>query len=196
MCQSTLHQHEPRKQKYARGNHMPFMNKTLSKEIMKRTKLRNKFLKERTHESKKRYTSQRNYCVSLVKKTKKNYYNSLHEKGVSDNKTFWKTVKPFLSDKIVSKEQILLVENDEIISENSKIAESLNCFFSNIAKNLKIPGYRPYNDSLFENISHPILKVILKYRNYPSILTIGEVCKNKLKKQPLFHFHKLSAMKY
>ena len=45
MCRSTLDQHAPRKQKYARGNHMRFMNKTLSKEIMKRTKLRNKFLK-------------------------------------------------------------------------------------------------------------------------------------------------------
>ena len=87
---------------------------------MRRTKLCNKFLKERTDESKKRYTSQRNYCVSLLKKTKRNYYNSLNEKDVSDNKTFWKTVKPFLSDKIVSKEQILLLENDEIISEDSK----------------------------------------------------------------------------
>ena len=76
------------------------MNNILSKEIMKRAKLRNKFLKDRTDESKKRYASQRNCCVSLLKKTKKNYYNSLNEKDVSDNKTFWKTVKPFLSDKI------------------------------------------------------------------------------------------------
>ena len=30
----------PRKQKYARGNHMPFMNKALPKEIMTRTRLR------------------------------------------------------------------------------------------------------------------------------------------------------------
>ena len=188
MCRSVLDQHAPRKQKYARGNHMPFMNKTLSKVIMKRTNLRNKFLKERTDESKKRYTSQRNYCVSLLKKTMKNYYNSLNEKDVSDNNTFWKTVKHFLSDKIVSKEQTLFVENDEIISGDSKIAESLNSFFSSIVKNLKIPGYRPHNDSLFENVSEVILKVILKYRNHPSILTIGEVCKNKSNKQPLFSF--------
>ena len=91
---------------------MPFT----SKEIMKKTKLRNKVLKERTDESKKRYTLQRNYWVSLLKKAKKNYYDSLNEKDVSDNKPFWKTVKPFLSDKIVSKDQILLVENEEIIS--------------------------------------------------------------------------------
>ena len=86
---------------------MSFTNKTLSKEIMKRTKLPKKFLKERTDESKKRYTSQRNYCVSLPKNTKKNYYNSLNEKDVSDKKNFRKTVKPFPSYKIVSKEQNL-----------------------------------------------------------------------------------------
>ena len=28
ICRSTLDQHAPRKQKHARGNHMPFMNKT------------------------------------------------------------------------------------------------------------------------------------------------------------------------
>ena len=39
--------------KYARGNHMPFMNKARSKEIMIRTRLRNKFLKDRSEENKK-----------------------------------------------------------------------------------------------------------------------------------------------
>ena len=73
MCRSTLDQHVSLKQKYASGNHMSFMNKTLSKEIIARTKLLNKILKERTDESKKRYTSQRNYCVSPLKKTNKDY---------------------------------------------------------------------------------------------------------------------------
>ena len=41
---------------------------------------------------------------------------------------------------------------------------------------------------MFENVSDPILKVIMTYRNHPSILTIGEVCKNKSSKQPLFLF--------
>ena len=72
MCRSTLDQHVSLKQKYASGNHMSFMNKTLSKEIIKRTKLLNKILKERADES-KRYTSQRNYCVSPLKKTNKDY---------------------------------------------------------------------------------------------------------------------------
>ena len=37
--------------KYIRGNQSPFMNKTLSKEIIKRTKLRNNFFKNSTDEN-------------------------------------------------------------------------------------------------------------------------------------------------
>ena len=46
--------HAPRKQKYARGNRMPFMNKALSKK-MTRALLRKKFLKDRSKENKKKY---------------------------------------------------------------------------------------------------------------------------------------------
>ena len=60
----------PYKKKYPRDNHLPIMNKTISKEIMKRNRLRNKFLKNRTDENKSRYTKQRNYCDSLLRKTK------------------------------------------------------------------------------------------------------------------------------
>ena len=43
----VLNQHAPQKIKYVRGNQMPFMTKHLSKEIMKRSKLRNNFLRNR-----------------------------------------------------------------------------------------------------------------------------------------------------
>ena len=43
MCKRILYLHAPRKQKYARGSHMPFMNRVLSKKIMTRTTLRNNF---------------------------------------------------------------------------------------------------------------------------------------------------------
>ena len=37
-CKRILDIHAPRKQKYTRGNHIPFTNKALSKEIMTRTR--------------------------------------------------------------------------------------------------------------------------------------------------------------
>ena len=61
--------------------HLPFMKKTLSKEIRKRTRLRNKFLKNRNDYNKREFSKQRNYCVSLMRKSKKLYYNNLDEKG-------------------------------------------------------------------------------------------------------------------
>ena len=132
ICMDTLDRYAPCKQKYTRGNHLPFMNKTISKEIMKRTRFRNQFLKNRTDENKSRYTKQRNYCVSLLRKTKTQYYSNLDEKNVTDNKAFWKTVKPFLSDKITSKEKITLIEENEIVSNDENTAQVLNTFFSNI----------------------------------------------------------------
>ena len=70
------------------GNQMPFMTKELSKEIMLRSGLRNKFLIDKTDENLFLYTQQRNKCVALLRKTKKTYYGNLVEKNVTDNKKF------------------------------------------------------------------------------------------------------------
>ena len=58
----------------------PFTNKTLSKEIMKRTRLRNKFLRDGNDYIKREISKQRNYCVSFFRKSKKLYYINLDEK--------------------------------------------------------------------------------------------------------------------
>ena len=71
------------------------MNKTISREIMKRKRLRNKFLRKRTEANRRAYNIQRNYCVSLRRKIKRDYYSNLNHKQFTDNKNFWKTAKPF-----------------------------------------------------------------------------------------------------
>ena len=55
ICGEVLDRQAP-PEKYIRGNHSPFINKTLRREIMKRTRLRNNFLKNRTEEIRKKYT--------------------------------------------------------------------------------------------------------------------------------------------
>ena len=108
-------------------------------------KLRNTFLRNRSEENKESYDMQRNYCVSLLRKSKRDYYNNLNEKNICDNRKFWKVVKPLLSNKIVSNEKITLVEGKEIIKTNQANAKVLNNFFSNIIKNLEIPQYNQVN---------------------------------------------------
>ena len=70
-CNKILDQYAPRKKKYVRGNHSPFMNKNLSKAIMLRTKLGNISLKNRIEENKNRHIKQRNLCVTLLQKSKR-----------------------------------------------------------------------------------------------------------------------------
>ena len=84
------------------------MNKELSNAIMARSKLRNKFPKLKTKESKDAYRKQRNYCVSLLREIKKNIYENLDPKLITDNKKFWKQVKPFFSDKTPNNSKITL----------------------------------------------------------------------------------------
>ena len=46
------------------GNNAPFMNKTLSKAFMHRSKSKNQFNKNTTEETKKNHHKQINYCVT------------------------------------------------------------------------------------------------------------------------------------
>ena len=112
------------------------MNKVLSKAIMQRTKLRNKFQKDPSAENKFSYNKQRNWCVSLLWKEKKKYFANLNEEDITDNKKLWQTVKPFLSEKTKSREKITLIENENLVSDDAEVANCLNNFFSNIVKNV------------------------------------------------------------
>ena len=58
--------------------------------------LRNNFLKHWCEANKKAYNAQRNLYVSLVREANKEYFDNLDHKKVTDNKTFWKTISPFL----------------------------------------------------------------------------------------------------
>ena len=69
-----------------------FVTKELSKEIMTRSRLRNKYLKNRNEENRAIYVKQINYCVSLLRKSKKKYYENLDKRNLMDNKLSWKTI--------------------------------------------------------------------------------------------------------
>ena len=109
------------------------MTKELRKEIMKRSKLKNKYNKKRNYENWSLYKKQRNYCVSLLRKTKKAYFEKLNLKEIGDNKTFWKTVRPYFSDKDnkFSNFKIKIVVTDE-----KGVADLMNKYFINIIKTL------------------------------------------------------------
>ena len=61
---------------------------------MRKNRLRNTFIDSKTDVDRVAYNKQRNYCVSLIRKEKKAYYSNLNIRDVTDNKTFWRKVKP------------------------------------------------------------------------------------------------------
>ena len=58
---NILNKRAPLKDKLVRANNYPFMNKTLTKSSMTRSRLENKFLKNPNEENKSIYNKQRNY---------------------------------------------------------------------------------------------------------------------------------------
>ena len=116
-----------------------------------------------------------------MKESKRSYYEKLKPSSISDNKKFWKTVKPFFSDKVVLSKKITLVENNTLVSDSDTVAKIFKIFFSNAVKNLNIEKYEHFSfDKYFlskeEENENPILRAIEKYENHPSIIKIKEIC--------------------
>ena len=137
---SILNKHAPQKTKVIRANDKPFMTKALRKAIMRRSALKNKFYKTGSPDIGKAYKTQRNYTRRLLKKEKKRYFHNLDIKNYTDNKKFWKTVKPLFSKNTGGSQKITLVDGEEIISNDDEIAKTFNDFFIDSVKSLNING--------------------------------------------------------
>ena len=83
------------KQKYLRVNEAPYMTKELHREMMKRSRLCNNFLRTKSQEDRLKYNKQRNFCKKLLRTTKKLHFSNLDIKKVVDNKVFGKHILPF-----------------------------------------------------------------------------------------------------
>ena len=59
-------------------------------------------------------------------------------KQVSDNKLFWKSVKPFFNGKGSNSSKITLVEENNIISGEEEIANIMNNYFINVTETLNL----------------------------------------------------------
>ena len=163
------------KKKFVRANHAQFMTQSLRKAIMLRSKLRNRYNKSRTSENLNSYRKQRNLCVKLLKSAKKDYYNNLNINHVTDNRKFWKTVKPEFSDNPHQSKKIVLVDNNDIISNGADIAETFNKFFVTIAESLSIRE-TPKKPASAEGSSDPVFAAINKFSNHPINKKIKDIC--------------------
>ena len=129
----VLNLYVPMKKKMVIGNNALFMNNGLPKAFIHRSKLKNKYNKNPKESNNLLYKKQRNLCVNLLKKEKKNYKNNLDLKILDDNKKFWQRIKALFSDKQnILKRNIIIVEKEVIIV----ILSMMLCMMTQYARTL------------------------------------------------------------
>ena len=136
---------------------------------MKRSRYRNKILKDKSHTSRENYKIQRNLCKKLLRKTKTSHFESLNTKKMTDNRTFWKTFVPLFTNKVSRGEKIILTEAEKHISHDKIFFKIFNNFFSNVVSDLKIPHFCNY----FPPKNTCSLSTIIEtFKKDPSIINI------------------------
>ena len=83
------------------------MTKALTKAVMKRSELESKYLRNKSYQNMKIYKKKKNFCSKLYKTERKTFYSKIDTRKITDNKTFWKTMTPFLSSKAPSLSTII-----------------------------------------------------------------------------------------
>ena len=81
---------------------------------------------------------------------------------ITANKKFWKTIRPYFSDKGYNQTKITIVEKDSIITDEKKIATLMNNYFINITKNLDLKPSTVPNANDIDEITN-ILTIISVY---------------------------------
>ena len=106
---------------------------------------------------------------NFTKKAKKKYYTDLKMSEINNHKTFRKKLKPICGNKVKGSKTITLVEGNEGITDDGKLAETFIEYFMNIALSMGITSFLENNDDLnndnFDN-------TITELEGVPSIVAI------------------------
>ena len=121
---TVLNKQASLKTKFLRHSNNPFVTKGLRKAIMKRSQLKNRYNKTIITKNDIYIKKQRNFCVNLLRKTKRNYFKNVKIQDTTDNKKIWKTIRPYFSDKGYNQSKITIFEEDPIKTDEKKNCNS------------------------------------------------------------------------
>ena len=156
------------------------LTKALTKAIMHRSKLKNIFHKTRAKEDWNNYKKQRNFRVNLLPSTKKGYFQKLNIKDLTDKKKFWKTIKPFLRNKDLNLNKLMLREKD-VVADEKALATLMNNYFLNVKR----------DSENFYDTPASVYNIKKKFQDHQSVLKIKEA----FNVTDLFSFHEITEMR-
>ena len=167
--------HAPLKKKILRENDAPFMNKELRKAICTRSRLRNKYFKNPTKENETSGKKQQNKCVSLRRKSIIQHFSKITSKGIMTNKQFWKTMKPFLTNKgCLENNDIVLLDGEEMITNDRILAKRFNEHYINIVERFSCFKPSKMSFSVESRNNHFLRSIANQYKDHASIVNIRQ----------------------
>ena len=115
--------------------------------------------------------------VVKLNKYKKEYFENLNV--ATNSKPFWDKCKPYFSNKHAKGDSnIMLIEKDEILLKNKKIADAFNSYFDSVTDSLGLFSWSTQIDNKNTDALQNILK---RFHNHPSLLKIKLLVNNQAK---------------
>ena len=185
------------------------MNKELSKAIMEKSRLRNKYLKYPSRENFLSYKNIKNKCNNLLEQSKKKYIKDVSNKRVATSKSFWNTVKHVITHKGIQTNENITIEAEkneqievkglhqkvdirtkDLIKDEKILVEMFNKHYVNIVKKTSRIAPKNLGNLLDPKLDEKAIdEIIENYRNYPSTIKI----KGMVKEKPIFDFPKATT---
>ena len=134
---------------------------------MHKSKLKKTKNKKRADVNFANYKKLQNFCVTLLRRTKKDHFQNLNAKDLSDNKNFWKIFTPYFSNKRLNSNKMLLKEKGGFVSDGKQLASVMNKFFINITKSLNLKEDQGSPPVILEDIQNLFfIQVLVRLENF------------------------------
>ena len=117
------------------------------------------------------YKKQTNFCVSLGRKYMKSYLKKLMQKGLTANKSFWKFMKPFLTNKcFAGNSDITLIHRQKNISDEKQMIKLFNSYYINIVEKNRGTKPKTFGTNLRNTSVHSVRNIVNSYKNHRIII--------------------------
>ena len=106
-------------------------------------------------------------------KSERHHFRLIQSKSIDSDKEFWKTVKPPFASKNSMSENIILIQDSKIISNDAEVAGCFNKYFCNVTASFDLdPIFKEVQQNL--SVEQMVLRAINKYKHHPSVRVINQ----------------------
>ena len=101
------------------------------------------------------------------------YFKSITRHVIMTNRKFWAKIKPFLTNKgMITSNEILLKQGDDIINAEGKVSEFLNNAYINVVEILPVRNHSVFLIRIMLLSQQQLNTILEKYKYHPSVLNI------------------------